>query len=287
MPKLSIIIPTHKRPEILFECLSRIEKQTIVDQLEVIVVSDGPDEQTKNRISTTKFQMSVSYFEIEKSQQGAARNKGVSEASGEYVMFIGDDIFLAEDACERHLLALENSKFQIPNSKLAVLGHTTWDPSIEITPVMRWLESSGWQFGYPNISVYAHGIIPSNIQHRYSYTSHISLPLAIAKKMPFRTDVHLYGWEDIEWGMRLKNAGVHLFYEPDAKAVHHHHITLEQSLQRMEILGRSAIEIAKISPEFDRVPKGFKLFAYKILAMFPTMAGRHRQFFLQGLFDNH
>jgi hypothetical protein len=148
---------------------------------------------------------------------------------------------------------------------------------------MRWLEKSGWQFGYPSIARHAGKEIPSTIQHRYSYTIHLSLPLSLAKKYPFRTDVHLYGWEDIEWGMRLRDGGVRLFYEPRARVLHHHHLTLEDSLQRINTLGRAAVEMQKIVPGFDRVPSGMKLFLYKIAALLPTMTGKHRRAFLEGI----
>lgn len=292
MPKLSVIIPTYRRPEILAQCMGHLERQTVVADLEVIVVSDGHDEKA-SEVLGRPWLVDTRFFEINKSHQGIARNKGVSEASGQYVLFIGDDIFLAPDACEAHLKMHEKSgKLNVESGKyssFAVLGFTTWDPACGITPVMQWLETSGWQFGYLALdhrrATGSGPMIDPSVQHRYSYTSHISLPLEIAKKYPFRTDVHLYGWEDIEWGMRLRSAGVRLMYEPDAKALHHHHLELEASLKRMEILGRSAVEISKVVPEFDRVPRGWKLWAYKILSMLPTMAGKHRRAFLNGIIE--
>ncbi len=166
---------------------------------------------------------------------------------------------------------------------MAVVGFTTWDPALPITPVMRWLEQSGWQFGYPMIEQYAHGFIPSDIQQRFTYTSHISLPTEIARQFPFREDVTLYGWEDVEWGLRLKKAGVRLFYEPDARALHHHPMTLEASLKRMRTLGISVVTIEKIEPELHVVPRGWKRWAYWAIALLPTMRGRHARAFLRGV----
>lgn len=166
---------------------------------------------------------------------------------------------------------------------IAVLGFTTWDPAVGITPVMKWLEKSGWQFGYPMIAGYAHAPIPADMQHRFTYTSHISVPRETALKIPFREDVSLYGWEDIEWGMRLKNAGVKLFYEPDAKALHHHHMTMEDSLKRMETLGKSAVAMEKIAPELKIVPRGFKRLKYWLASIFPTMRGKHSAAFVRGI----
>ncbi len=297
MPLLSVIIPTHKRADILKECLHHLERQTIADRIDVIVVSDGRDDKTVALFANAAFRIPVRFFEIGKSQQGSARNEGLQHAQGTYVLFIGDDIFLAPDACEKHLESHERCELsaldyehQLKSHtavRKAVLGFITWDPAVGITPVMTWLEQSGWQFGYLDLNIRhaagAEPFIPHRLQHRYTYTSNISLPLDLAKQHLFRTDVHLYGWEDIEWGMRLRNAGVRVFYEPDAKALHHHRITLEESLKRMEILGRSAVEIQEKVSEFDRVPRGWKLFLYRIAAMLPTMAGRHRKAFLKGL----
>ena len=278
-PIISIIIPTHKRPAILLQCLEHLERQTIRDQVEVIVVSDGHDPETALLFTATGYRLQATgYYEIEKSQQGMARNRGVQEAKGEYVLFIGDDIFLAADACEKHVKSLTAHSSQLT----AILGHTTWDPAVDITPVMTWLEKNGWQFGYPMLKSYAHAFIPKEIQHRFTYTSHISLPTAIARAHPFqRTD--LYGWEDIEWGKRLADMNVRLFYEVDAKAWHHHHLTLEDSLKRMETLGESAALMAKRDPSFDRIPHGMKFVAYHLLSMLPTLHGKHARAFLRGV----
>ena len=281
MPSLSIIIPTNRRAAILSQCLEHIERQTIAKDLEVIVVSDGHDPETVQAISSQRS--AVRFFEIPKSQQGVARNRGIQMASADLCLFIGDDIFLAPDACEKHLKIHQSYKLQATSYQLAILGFTTWDPSLEITETMRWLDHTGWQFGYNRITHYAHNCIPRHLQHRFTYTSHLSLPTSTAKEIPFREDVTLYGWEDMEWGMRLRDAGVRLFYEPDAKALHHHRITLEDSLRRMETLGRSIVTLSHINPALDRMPQGWKFIAYKFLAMLPTMRGRHARAFLKGL----
>lgn len=280
MPALSIIIPTHKRAPILAECLEHIEQQTIADKLEVIVVSDGHDDETASLFANRTWRVPVQFLEIEKSQQGTARNRGVEKANADRCLFIGDDMFLKPNACELHI---KNKKFLILNSAFLILGHVTWDPTLEITPVMKWLEQSGWQFGFPMIARYAHKRIPQDIQHLFTYTSQISLPTSMAKKYPFREDITLYGWEDIEWGMRLRDAGIPLIYEPDAITHHHHTMTLGQSLKRMETLGKSVVKMTKLIPNFDRVPRGWKRIAYKIAAILPTMSGKHRAAFLRGI----
>lgn len=273
-PRLSVVIPTHKRAAILGTCLDHLKKQTVADALEIIVVSDGPD----NDAAAVTQMRGVQFLEIPKSQQGVARNRGVERAVAPLVLFGQDDIFLQPDACERHLAA-----HAAIGADAAVLGFTTWDPALEITPVMRWLEETGWQFGYPFLEPYRSAFVPPAMQHRFTYTSHLSLPTAVAKRTPFREDVTLYGWEDIEWGLRLRKAGVGLWYEPRSVAHHHHPMSLEQSLKRMEELGESAVYLTNVTPELDRLPKGWKKQAYRVLALLPTLKGKHAKAFLAGI----
>lgn len=273
-PSLSIIIPTHRRGPTLIRCLQHLEAQTIAKQIEVIVVSDGSDSETEALMKHASWNIPVTFFVIPKSQQGTARNRGVEKAKADRILFIGDDAFLAPDACAKYL--------ESP-AGVAMLGFTTWDPSVGVTSVMTWLEASGWQFGYSFLEPFRHRPIDPEIQHKFTYTIHLSLPTALAKQHPFREDVSLYGWEDIEWGWRLAQAGIPLFYEPDAKALHHHRIDLEQSLKRMKTLGESAIVMNRINPALDLVPRGLKLWKYRIAALLPTLRGRHAKAFLRGL----
>ncbi len=279
-PALSIVIPTYKRAPILRECLQRIEAQTIKDRIEVIIISDGHDDETAALFNKhTQYAIpNTQFFEIPKSQQGVARNRGIERATGNIILLIGDDIFLAPDACEAHLRAHQ----QLQTSS-AVLGYTEWDPAMDITPVMKWLDKTGWQFGYPLLHTYIHSYIPQNIQHRFSYTSHISLPREVALKFPFREDVTLYGWEDIEWGWRLSQSGIPLYYEPNANAFHHHRMTLADSLRRMETLGTSATIVEKMNPELHLVPHGIKRMGYRLSSLLPTTKGRHAGAFLRGV----
>lgn len=278
MPDLSIIIATHKRADILATCLEHLEKQSIADHLEVIVIHDGQDEKTDRQMAKSSWQIPIYYESIPKSQQGVARNRGVQKAQASTCLFINDDIFLVPRACELHLRAHQQS-----STPIAVLGEMDWDPDVGITKAMQWLMDSGWQFGFKKLKRFRNDYIPASIQHLFSYTSNISVSTEIAKRTPFREDITLYGWEDIEWGMRLRQNGVHLFFEPRAKGLHHHRIDLPASLKRMEIIGESAVSLQKVVKEFDRLPKGWKKLAYRIFAYLPTMAGKHRKAFLKGI----
>lgn len=276
---LSIIIATHKRASTLHTCLEHLAKQTIATELEVVIVSDGPDAATK-KVAQEQWSIPVYYSEIKKSQQGIARNHGVTKANGEWCMFINDDIFLEPNACALHVQALEQCNTAEQTS--AVLGFITWDPSLQINKTMRFLEKSGWQFGYPKITQYQNNYVPAALQANFTYSSQISLAASVAKQHLF-TATQVYGWEDIEWGQRLQTAGIALWYEPCAIGYHHHHITLEQSLKRMEIIGKAHQKLQTIQPGFNQTAQGIKWYAKKAIALLPTLRGKHEAAFFRGL----
>lgn len=257
--------------------------------LEVVIVSDGPDDKTAEMFQGLEWPFAMQYFAIPKSQQGICRNRAVEKAKGKYVLLIGDDTFLAPDVCEQHLRVHE--KAQIPhhnsNSGIAVLGFTTWDPSLKPTKLMKWMEESGVQFGYPKIAQCAHDFIPKDKQHWFTYTSHISLPSKTLYQNKFREDVSLYGWEDVEWGKRLANAGIRLFYEPGARAYHHHVFSDDEAWERSRLLGVSAVKMEELVSDLRLVPRGLKKLAYRLSSLMPTYMGKHRRAFLRGMINGY
>lgn len=276
-PVLSVVIPTHRRPAILSACLEHLERQSIATDIEAIVVSDGHDPATIAAVAGKEWKVPVRFFEIAKSQQGTARNAGVREAKGEVILFINDDILLAPGACQAHL------DTHAAHPGVAVLGRMDWDPGVGITPVMRWLDKTGWQFGFGMLEQHAGRRVPEDVQHTFTYASNLSLPAAIAKDAPFPEGLTEYGWEDIVFGMDLKKKGVGLLYEPSAHGLHCHRIDLADSLKRMRAVGRTAALFARRDAAFDRVPKGWKLWAYRVLSLLPTMRGMHARALLQGM----
>lgn len=90
MPKVSVIIPTIRRPLIVQTAIAGVLRQTFTD-LEVVVVIDGPDPETADalrRISDPRF------FVLELSANvglAEARNVGVRASKGEWIAFLDDD----------------------------------------------------------------------------------------------------------------------------------------------------------------------------------------------------
>lgn len=90
MFKVSVIIPTFNRAEMVCRCVQSIF-DTEYPNLEVIVVDDCSPDNTGERIKE-RFSGRVKYFRNEKNSfQAVSRNNGAKIATGDYLFFLDDD----------------------------------------------------------------------------------------------------------------------------------------------------------------------------------------------------
>jgi glycosyltransferase involved in cell wall biosynthesis len=87
---VSVIIPTYNRARYLGEAIESILNQDIRDcRMEIIVVDDGSTDNTKEVVG--KYENNVRYIYQKNRGVGPARNRGIDEATGEWVAFLDSD----------------------------------------------------------------------------------------------------------------------------------------------------------------------------------------------------
>lgn len=99
-PCISIIIPVYNGETFVESCLKSIINQTM-DNLQIVVIDDGSVDGTYEILET--FASNDSRIEIIHQENGGvakARNKGMSIAKGEWIMFVDSDDMIADDYCE-------------------------------------------------------------------------------------------------------------------------------------------------------------------------------------------
>src|SRR5215217_3945847 len=93
--KISVVVPTYKRPDLLMNCIIALSKQDMDrDDFEIIIISDGPDEATRKIIHGLDHVMLpfVQYITLStNSGPACARNAGWKKANGILVAFTDDD----------------------------------------------------------------------------------------------------------------------------------------------------------------------------------------------------
>lgn len=105
--KISIIIATWNAAKTLNRCLDSIVPQ-LTNETELIIIDGGSKDNTNEIIDSYGNQVSVHITEPDKGIYDAW-NKGVKNAKGDWVMFIGADDILLPNAINSYLEAIRNT----------------------------------------------------------------------------------------------------------------------------------------------------------------------------------
>ncbi len=260
---LSVVIPTKDRAEALGRTLDALEAQEAGGAtLEAVVVDNGSNDGTLEQVRAREADGGLSIRLLEQPEGGpaAARNAGVAAASGEVLLFLGDDTEPEDRGLLRAHLDLHAAR---PEPTYGVLGRITWTPRKPVTPFMRWLENGGPQFHYCDLA-------PGPVDAAsYFYSSHASVKRAFFERVGgFDERFPTAAVEDTELGVRLADAGFELDYHPELLVLHDHPTTPEQSLRRSIAVGRSAALYNRLRPDRPhagvQAPKGVAWSAVRI-----------------------
>lgn len=102
---ISVIIPTYNASSFVENALKSIENQSYKN-VEVIAVDDCSQDDTYDHLltiqSAKKYKFPLKVYKMDKnSGQGNARNRGMQNVDGEYIMFLDSDDLLEPNALER------------------------------------------------------------------------------------------------------------------------------------------------------------------------------------------
>jgi glycosyltransferase involved in cell wall biosynthesis len=110
---VTVVIPTRNRPQIVARGVGTALTQTL-QSIEVIVIIDGPDQETVNVLSQIGDPR-LRVIELPKNiGPSGARNTGVREAKGTWIAFLDDDDEWLPQKLERQLEVANNSHYDFP-----------------------------------------------------------------------------------------------------------------------------------------------------------------------------
>lgn len=117
-PLVSVVIPTHQRPEFLKKTLQSILSQTY-PHLEIFVISNGINKKNKEIVDYFNDNR-VTYKEQENSGgPSSPRNHGIRLALGKYIAFCDDDDLWIPEKIEKQVQVLEeNPEYGLCYSKM-------------------------------------------------------------------------------------------------------------------------------------------------------------------------
>lgn len=126
-PLISVVIATFDMAHYLTETLASVFAQTH-RRREVIVVDDGSRDDTARRLQP--FRDAITYIHQENAGLGAARNRGIRAAGGDYLAFLDADDLWHPEALEAQLAVARRN----PDSALIVCDGVQFQDDVVLAP---------------------------------------------------------------------------------------------------------------------------------------------------------
>jgi glycosyltransferase involved in cell wall biosynthesis len=221
MPAVSVVIATKDRARFLERALESFETQTGAPPFEVVVADNASTDDTRAVVERRRERSAfpVEYVYEPEPNRGKARNRGIRAAGGELIAFCDDDVHVPSGWLAAHAAAHASASDCVANGP--ILNVTSYDQK-------------------PKAAFF-------NFSRASLCTCNASVPRrALASVGGFDESFDLYGWEDSELGIRLRDAGVGWKFVWEAAIWHvkpPHHNTLDVEV-------RKAVEKAQMARRF-------------------------------------
>lgn len=243
-PRISVVIPTYRRPQVLARLLDALERQDAGPAaFEALVVADEVEDDPAAVAQAIGERRPYRISQLARTARGvsAARNTGWRAAEAPLVLFLGDDMLPAPDLLTRHL----DLHAREPDESVGMLGHVEWARELRVTPFMRWLEQ-GLQFDYRTITV-------ADARWWHFYTANASVKRSLLERVDGFDERFPFAYEDLDLGKRMDAAvgGLRLVYDRDARCEHLHQATLEEWRRRVVVIAGAERRFVDKHPELE------------------------------------
>ncbi len=268
-PRISVVIPTRNRAAALKRVLYALEKQDSSRySFEVIVVDDGSTDITPAFLASFAAQtpLNFKYLLGKEGSAGAARNLGVSRASGDYILFLDTDTIPGSDLVRKHL-SLQN---KFANSPVCIMGRVSMSPELEVVSQARLWETE-LDAGDGRLE---------KVDWWTYRTANTSLKRELYQQIG-GFNPKLIAAEDTELAYRLAQRNVRFYYDSSIHAVHYHPMTIDDYLFKGTMYGQAVACWYGESPELRKdLAKRYGIYAVEI------STGKKIKYLLRAIFVN-
>lgn len=191
VPDATVVIATRDRADLLRTSLERLAKQSAAGRFDVVVADNGSTDGTAAVIHAAAPLVRGVY--VAEPNRGKARNAGIAAADGRIVVFCDDDTLPPERFVAAHLEAHGDADDRVVSGPIVNVADAT-----HLLPVSA-----------------------ANYSRAFFCTCNASAPkTALDAVGGFDEKFDLYGWEDTDLGVRLRERGLKRVFAWDAYIYH-------------------------------------------------------------------
>jgi GT2 family glycosyltransferase len=230
---VSIVIPTFNRVERLRRVLEGLAAQVGLDDLEVIVVSDGSTDGTDDLLRGSSLPLPVIGVTQPNAGPAAARNRGVEIATGDLVLFLDDDVLPAPSLVGTHVAAHERL-----GEDAVVIGPMLDPPDHRMSPWVRWEQ----EMLAKQYAAMARGDYEPTARQFYTGNASVRRHHVVAAG---GFDTRFRRAEDVELAYRLARRGLRFHFEPAAVGYHYAERSFGSWLANAHAYGRNDVTFSR------------------------------------------
>lgn len=241
--RVSIVVPTRGRRDSVMRLLGALSTQTVPpDLFDVVVAIDGPDPATAAAVDGHGSEFRVRQVSQPQRGRAAACNAGAGAALGSLVIFLDDDMEPAPGFVAAHLNA--HASEEGPGTVLGVVGAAPIVVPPDAPPVVVYRAT---HFSRKLVRLADRR---DDLPFNDIYTGNFSISRDVFTSVGgYDESFDMYGHEDYELALRLKNAGVRFRFDTAALAQQHYAKAFRSLAANVEEEGRTAVRFALKHPE--------------------------------------
>lgn len=214
-PFVSVVIPSYNSRACISQCLNKILDQSYPKtRYEVIVVDNGSNDDSPDIIKT----FPVKYLSESRQGPAAARNTGIREAQGDYILLIDSDCMAEKDLIRFHVEA--HLQFRDIDGTIKVVGGSIGGINKNYWAMCD--DFCSWYLNHPKLK--------PRLEDSYLPTANLSVARAVFEKTGGFDEALRFG-EDYMFCQKVTKSGYRIYFEPRAVLYHINRASFKHFMQ--------------------------------------------------------
>ncbi len=246
--KVSVVIPAYNEEDVIRGCIESVLKNNFKN-MEIIVVDDGSKDRTVEEVRSIKDRR-VKVVQLKKNSGAArARNTGIDNAKGEFIILTDADCVVSENWVSEHLKSLKKYDFVLGSSTPINVGEGLISKAFYCMSMEKWEKKRG-------------KIVSAT-------TANGSFRREVFEKVRFDESFRTAAYEDEDFTIRVEEVGFKKGYNPKAGVKHVFHESLCGQLRRSFLASDAFNVFARKHRTWKRT--GLQVISVAVTIIFPLL----------------